>query len=105
MTLYRLFLCYFPIVSLVAQVPPPPPKPGPAIQPTVTMSVDNANTKAMPVVPPDRVVITVGDTTLTAGQLDQIIDSLPEQYRAAARGTGRKQFADNVVRILVLTQE
>jgi len=105
MKLYRSLSFFFPIVCLVAQVPPPAPKPAPATQPTVTMSVDNANTKAMPVVPPDSVVITVGDTTLTAAQLDQIIDSLPEQYRATARGAGRRQFADNVVRILVLNQE
>lgn len=69
------------------------------------MSVENPGSKPAPVVPPDRVVITVGETTLTAAQLDQIIDSLPEQYRATARGAGRKQFADNIVRILVLSQE
>lgn len=95
------------MACLLAQTPPPPspPKPAPATQPTVTMSVDNPNSKPMPVVPPDRVVITVGETTLTAAQLDQIIDSLPENYRATARGAGRKQFADNIVHILVLSQE
>src|ERR1017187_7027240 len=101
MTLFRRMFFISPVACLLAQTPPPPspPKPAPATQPAVTMSVDNPNTKPMPVVPPERVVITVGDTTLTAAQLDQIIDSLPEQYRAAARGAGRKQFADNIVRI------
>jgi parvulin-like peptidyl-prolyl isomerase len=69
------------------------------------MSVDNPAPKTMPVVPPDRVVVAVGDLTITAAQFDQIIDALPEQYRAVARGSGRKQFADNVVRIAVLAQE
>ena len=69
------------------------------------MSVDNSAPKTMPVVPPDRVVVAVGDWTITAAQFDQIIDALPEQYRAVARGSGRKQFADNVVRIAVLAQE
>jgi peptidyl-prolyl cis-trans isomerase C len=107
MTLFRKVLFFSPIVCLLAQTPPPasPPKPAPATQPTVTMSMENPNAKLMPVVPPDRVVITVGESTLTAAQLDQIIDSLPEQYRASARGAGRKQFADNIVRILVLSQE
>jgi parvulin-like peptidyl-prolyl isomerase len=59
----------------------------------------------MPVVPPDRVVVAAGDLKITAAQFDQIIDALPEQYRAVARGSGRKQFADNVVRIAVLAQE
>jgi parvulin-like peptidyl-prolyl isomerase len=72
--------------------------------PTVTLSADNVG-KPLPVVPPDRVVITVGDVKLTAAQLDKIIDTLNEQYRPVARGAGRKQFADNVVRILVLAQE
>ena len=59
----------------------------------------------MTVVPPDRVVVRVGDMTLTAAQFDQIVDALPEQYRATARGSGRKQLADNLVRIEVLAQE
>jgi len=42
---------------------------------------------------------------ITAAQFDQIIEALPEQYRSVARGSGRKQFADNVVRIAVLAQE
>jgi peptidyl-prolyl cis-trans isomerase C len=68
------------------------------------MSVENP-TKAAPVVPPDRVVVAVGDVTITAAQFDQIIDALPEQYRSTARGSGRKQLADNIVRIEVLAQE
>jgi parvulin-like peptidyl-prolyl isomerase len=59
----------------------------------------------MPVVPPDRVVVAVGDVKVTAAQFDQIISALPAQYQTTARGAGRKQFADNLVRILVLSQE
>ena len=83
-----------------------PPRPNPhRTQPTVTMTMENPAPKTMPVVPPDRVVVTVGDLTITAAQFDQIIDALPEQYRSVARGSGRKQFADNIVRIEVLAQE
>ncbi len=59
----------------------------------------------MPSVPPDKVVLTVGDQKITAAQFDQIIQSLPPQFQANARGAGRKQFADNVVHVLVLAQE
>lgn len=69
------------------------------------MSVEDPNSTPMPTVPPDRVVVTVGDVSLTAAQFEQIIEALPEQYRAAARGASRKQFADNIVRVLVLSQE
>jgi peptidyl-prolyl cis-trans isomerase C len=59
----------------------------------------------MPTVPSDRVVITIGNEKITAAQFDEIIAAIPAQYQAQARGAGRKQFADNLVRILVLAQE
>ena len=103
MTYPRILLLFSSAAWLLAQAPPPQPASAP--QPTVTLSVDNPAPKTLPVVPPDRVVIAVGDVTITAAQFDQIIDALPEQYRAAARGAGRKQLADNIVRIVVLAQE
>ena len=103
MTLLRILLLFSPAVWLLAQAPPPQPAPAP--KPAVTMTMENPAPKTMPVVAPDRVVVAVGDLTITAAQFDQIIDALPEQYRAVARGSGRKQFADNVVRIAVLAQE
>jgi len=69
------------------------------------MTMENPEPKTMPMVPADRVVVAVGDLTITAAQFDQIIDALPEQYRSVARGSGRKQFADNMVRIAVMAQE
>jgi parvulin-like peptidyl-prolyl isomerase len=103
MTFLRILLLFSSAAWLLAQAPPPQPASAP--QPTVTMSVDNPAPKTLPVVPPDRVVVAVGDVTVTAAQFDQIIDALPEQYRSVARGSGRKQFADNIVRIVVLAQE
>jgi peptidyl-prolyl cis-trans isomerase C len=80
----RYLLFFFPAACLLAQNPAPPAKPN---------------------VAPDKVVITVGDQKITAGQLDLIIDSLPEQYRVTARGSGRREFGQNLARILVLAQE
>jgi peptidyl-prolyl cis-trans isomerase C len=84
----------------------PLPMPGakPGQQPTVTMSVENPP-QAMPAVPPDTVVLTVGDEKITAAQWETLINALPEQFRNAARGAGRRQFAENIVRIKVLAQE
>ncbi len=56
-------------------------------------------------VPPDKVVLTVGDVTLTAAQFEMLVEALPEQMRANIRGAGRKQFADNLVQVLALAQE
>jgi peptidyl-prolyl cis-trans isomerase C len=69
------------------------------------MGAENPNAKPLPVVPPDKVIIAVGDVSLTAAQFDQIVEALPAQYRAQARGAGRKQLADNIVQVLVLSQE
>jgi peptidyl-prolyl cis-trans isomerase C len=104
MTFFRsmLFLC--PAACLLAQTPPPA-NATPVPKPTVTLSTESPAAKVMPTVAPDKVVLTVGDVTVTSAQFDAIIDSLPEQYRPIARGAGRKQFADNLVKVLVLSQE
>jgi parvulin-like peptidyl-prolyl isomerase len=60
---------------------------------------------ASPAVSGDKVILTVGDMKLTAAQFDLIIESIPEQYRSAARGQGRRDFAQNVARIMLLSQE
>jgi peptidyl-prolyl cis-trans isomerase C len=56
-------------------------------------------------VAPSKVVLTVGDVKMTAGQFDALIDTLPEQVRAQARGAGRTQLAQNLARVLVLAKE
>ena len=81
----RSLLLFFPAACLLAQNPtPPPPKPN---------------------VAPETVVLTVGEQKITAAQFDAIIDSLPEQSRVSARGPGRREFGQTLVRILVLAQE
>lgn len=91
--------------------PTPPPAPPPSAEPNKTpvphveLTMEDPHDRKMPVVPPDRVVLSVGDVKLTAAQFDQLIDSLPDQYKIVARGPGRKQFGDNLVRMLILAQE
>jgi peptidyl-prolyl cis-trans isomerase C len=94
-----LYLC--PLAVLMAQNPPPQPVAPPP--PTITTSVERV--PAAPAVPPDRVVLSVGDVKITAAQFDQLVDGLPQQYQASARGAGRKQYADSLVRVLVMAQE
>jgi parvulin-like peptidyl-prolyl isomerase len=55
--------------------------------------------------PPDKVIISVGDRKVTYAEYNRIVDALPENYRAAARGASKKQFADNLVQMLALSQE
>jgi peptidyl-prolyl cis-trans isomerase C len=77
--------------GLVAQTPPP------ASAQTPPPSSILANF--------DKVVIMVGDEKITAGQLEQIIDALPEQSRARARGANKREFAEQVIRVKLMAQE
>src|SRR5438270_615686 len=96
MKFFRISLFFLPAACLLAQTPPPPTPLSAAPKPAVFAS---------PAVPADKVVLTVGDNKVTAAQFEQIIDSLPEQYRSVARGAGRKDFGENLVRVLLLADE
>ena len=50
-------------------------------------------------------VIQVGDIKLTAGQVDLILQAYPENQRMYANGPGRNQFIEQVVRVLLLSEE
>jgi peptidyl-prolyl cis-trans isomerase C len=88
---------------LAAQAPAPgtPATPTPPLPPA-RLGVPAVAPTA---VPPDKVVMTVGDEKLTAGEFDQLVDALPEQVRAAARGPNKRQFAEQLVRIKIMSQE
>ncbi len=94
----------------LAQTPAPrtvplniPVKPGDP-QPTVTYYVDDGG-PALPSLPPDKVVLTIGEEKITAAELDAIIDCLPEGVRGSVRGTGRREFAENLARLKALAKE
>ncbi|MFN7993808.1 MAG: peptidylprolyl isomerase [Bryobacteraceae bacterium] len=103
----QVMLFLVPLACLPAQTPAPaqtaaPANPAAPKPPTVTLQ------PAAPVaasVPPDKVVLTIGDEKVTAGELDHLVDMIPEQYRAQMRSSGRRQFAENVIRLKVLAQE
>ena len=119
----RSFLWLCSSACLLAQTPPPikvppaqvtplpvqaPPKGAPpdrVVNPdgSITMTVPIGPTFAQ--VPPDKMILTVGDLTITAKQFDEITDGIQDQYKAFVKGPGRKQFADQLVKVLTLAQE
>ena len=62
-------------------------------------------TPPTPTLPPGRVILQVGDIQLTAGQLEQILEAYPENTRVFVNGPGRKQFIEQLIRVLLLSQE
>lgn len=64
-----------------------------------------AGQAAPPTTDPNKVVLTIGSVSYTAAQYDQLVDALPQQYQAFARGAGKRQFAENVVQLTILSQD
>src|SRR3954447_16241476 len=99
---FRSLVLVCPVACLLAQTPPSQPGAAPPL-PKITLSSDVP--ASAPSVPPNQVVLTIGDRKITAAEFDSIIASLPVQYQSNARGAGRKQFAEQVVRIYLLAEE
>ena len=54
---------------------------------------------------PNKVVLTIGDQKITAAQYDELVASLPAQYQTAARGPGKRQFAEQIVQLKILSAQ
>src|ERR1700680_3786440 len=99
MHLSRLFVFLAAAACLSAQTPAPAPAAPPA-------HIVTPGTPAVSApVPPDKVVLTIGDEKLTAAQFDQLVEALPEQVRAAARGPQKRRFAEQLVSIKIMYNE
>src|SRR5437868_8085955 len=107
MSFSRFVPCFLSVVALSAQTPPaPPPAPNPAGQPpTVKAEVLQPKEGSLPDVPPDTVVIRIGDEKITAGEFSSFIETLPEQGGGQARGSARGQLAEKMIKVKLLAQE
>ena len=80
--------------ALLAQTPAPPPHSPAPPNPIGAVSQ-----------PFDKVILTVGDETMTVGQYNQLVDGLPEQYQATARGAGKRQVVEQLINLKAMAQE
>jgi peptidyl-prolyl cis-trans isomerase C len=102
MRFFQILLLLLPCACLMGQTPPQGPKP---------VGVDGATfpfeivKPAAATVDPQQVVLQVGQTKITAEQLDSLIDVYPPNMQVFARGPGKQQFAESIVRMLVLAEE
>jgi len=60
---------------------------------------------AAPVSTPNKVVLKVGDTSVTEGQIDRAIQSLSPQIQNSVARQGRKSIGDEYALMIVLSQE
>jgi len=105
----KTLLFLTPVACLLGQAPQPGPatpasQPAANKPPTVNLSAEPAPAAAA--VPPDKVILSIGDEKITAAQFDKFVEMIPQQYRAQMRTPqGRRNLADNIVRVKVLAQE
>lgn len=93
-----------PVVCLLAQAPTSPPaapNAGPAAETAPAAQAAPQRTE----VPADKVVLTVGDEKFTRAQIDQLVEALPEQVRTSVRGPQKRAFAEQLIRIKLLSQQ
>lgn len=85
---------------LLAQGTAPPPA-----TPNAPPQGSQAGAAANAAVAPDKVVLTIGTEKITAKEFDSYIEALPEQLRMQARGPMKRQMADQIVRVKLLSQQ
>lgn len=100
MKLVSLYFLLTSLAGLYAQTAPAVPPP----RVVITPGTPSLSMPATPV-PPDKVVLTIGSEKVTAGEFEQMVEALPEQYRAAARGPNKRQFAEQIVRVRIMSDE
>src|SRR5438034_11179603 len=92
MYFFVIALLFLAASVLLAQPPAPKPPAATPVKPPAAAPADS----------PDKVVLTVGDEKMTAGQFQEFVNTLPEQYRSPA---ARRQIVDKLVDLKTLAQE
>lgn len=87
-------------VSL-AQTPPPAAA---GAKPVMPGSVVEAPAAAVPT-DPNLVVLNIGTEKITLAQYNELINSLPPQFQAAAKGPQKRQIAERIVQLRVMARE
>src|SRR5258705_12299037 len=102
----RVF-CFSLLLLTVLSAQAPAPKPPVAVNPSPAPLKKPATPSKPPATPPnpaDKVVVTVGDETITAGEFQRLVDKfLPESARTTA--DGKRNLMDQLVKTKVLAQE
>ncbi|MDQ6663770.1 MAG: peptidylprolyl isomerase [Acidobacteriota bacterium] len=103
---FKLSVFASTVLALSAQTPPAPSthaEPGrlPPIGPA------HSGPALLPAVPadPNKVILTIGNEKITEAQYDKMVAALPEQIQTSARGPGKRQFVEQLIRLKLLSRE
>lgn len=69
---------------------------------TATVLVAQETKPAAPATSADPIVIAAGDLTIRQSEFESALKTLPEQYQQYAMGPGKKQFAEDYLRMKML---
>jgi peptidyl-prolyl cis-trans isomerase C len=84
-------------LAVLAQDKPATPPATPAAPATATAAATTTN--------PDPVIVTAGTVIIHQSDFETAIKSLPAEYQSYALGPGKKQFADDYLRMKLLASE
>lgn len=73
-------------------------------KPAATTTPKVATTTAAPAATGDPVIITAGDITVKQSEFEGALKTLPAEYQQYAMGPGKKQFAEDYLRMKMLAQ-
>jgi len=89
---YFVVLLAFTAVPLLAQTPPALAQTPPA--PAQAPSGD-----------PNKVVLSINDEKITAADYAELVKNLPPQYQQFANGPGKRQFAEQIIQLKLLSDD
>jgi len=89
-----------------AQAPGQAPRPAPgATPPAAAAAQPPAQAQPKPPTDPNKVVLTVGDQKVTAGEVEALVADLPARQQQLLEQAGKRMLAEELVRIKLLAQE
>jgi parvulin-like peptidyl-prolyl isomerase len=77
----------------------------PTSSPAKANKVVPSATAVLQSIPPDTVVISIGDIKVTAKEVNRILETMPAQFRPFYSGPGKRQLADIIINNKLLFQE
>ncbi|MDQ6677773.1 MAG: peptidylprolyl isomerase [Acidobacteriota bacterium] len=101
---FHTFVITGAAAAAFAQTPPVPAPKAPSSASSLLAPPAAATAKPVPS-DPNQVILTIGDEKMTLGQYNALVDTLPAQYQTAARGPQKRQIAERLAQLRIMSKE